>query len=760
MAQACRYVFLFFPNHTDIIGVLSRTFAAFGRSRPGFLSEKEFCDILNSFVCCEDIFYHHFFQLFDRDQDGYLTEIDFLSGMLSVSPITDHDLTKASGMLRLQLIFLYYDANRNGRLDIEELSLMIEHLEQLRSEQAAIDKGPKLEMRQIAISDAKSLMALYKGGFWYKCLYDACIKGMLSGMEQLLRTGGDLGNAILRINPQLADTEPPNFSVPSQTAAEPEIVARAEIVPPTPVVQHYAPQVHQAVSQIPQPVRLAGPQVPLAGPQVPQAGQTAAPSVTSNISPVAAPPTVTPSSVMMREVVTAQVPSFPPPQPPQYAGSATPGAVVHNGGMMNVSTMSAASQFALSSSGGGSSNNAIPLPLRIVRGLMDFTSNGVVDYRGLKMLYSSSELLALCDLVMPLLQAEDSLVSIPFPARLYGDIHGNLPDLVQFFNKYAWPDKRKGDILSMNYVFMGDFVDRGIFSVEVIALLFSLKVLYPTRVFLIRGNHEDRNMNFNFGFRKSCIETFGPTDGSVVWERVNECFDYLPIAGLVGQEVLCIHGGIGDSIESVGDLVGIEKPIVVPPESVDPASLNKVDRVVIDALWSDPYDPAAGSQHNTHISPRGNGASRFTPDRVRKFVTANNLQFIVRAHECVQNGYEYFADGLVLTVFSASSYCNQYNNDGGMVVVVKNEDGSLEEHAQIIKSNHDTRIGWDENQFRNPSPMRQIYVQAPMNHAPQMFFQQGMPNMMMTGQHMQKSRAGLPFAPVTYPASPGGSRLF
>jgi diadenosine tetraphosphatase ApaH/serine/threonine PP2A family protein phosphatase len=343
---------------------------------------------------------------------------------------------------------------------------------------------------------------------------------------------------------------------------------------------------------------------------------------------------------------------------------------------------------------------------------------------------TSSELISLCDSVLPILQGEDSLVSIPFPARVYGDIHGNLPDLIQFFNKYAWPDKRKGDILSMNYVFMGDFVDRGSFSVEVVALLFSLKILYPTRVLLIRGNHEDRNMNYNFGFRRNCIQNFGPTDGGIVWERVNECFDYLPIAGLIGHEVLCIHGGIGDSIDSVADLVGIEKPIVVPPESVDPSSLNKVDRVVIDALWSDPVDGGGN-----HLNPRGNGASRYTAERVKNFVSNNNLQFIIRAHECVQNGFEYFADGLVLTVFSASSYCNQYTNDGGMVVVVKNDDGSLEEHAQVIKTNPDTRIGWDDSQYRQPSPMRQLQ------------------------QFGTSARPGIPFAPITYPASPGNSRF-
>jgi hypothetical protein len=111
----------------------------------------------------------------------------------------------------------------------------------------------------------------------------------------------------------------------------------------------------------------------------------------------------------------------------------------------------------------------------------------------------------------------------------------------------------------------------------------------------------------------------------------------------------------------------------------------------------------------------------------------------------VQNGYEYFADGMLLTIFSASSYCNQYLNDGGMVVVVRNQDGSMEEQAQIIKTNADTRIGWEDSQYRQPSPMRTFY--APGTPAP-------------PSAIPQNSRVRMPFLPVAYPASPGSSRLF
>ena len=644
--------------------------------------------------------------------------------MLAVSPITSHTVNTPAGQLRLQLIFLYYDANRNGRLDIEELSLMIEHLEQLRSEK--LDKGPKIEMRQIAVSDAKSLMSLYKGGFWYRCLFDSCSKGMLSGMEQLLRTNGDLATAILKINPQLAGEQPPAFMAhtPGQVVAPPAQQQQQAPVPqPEPVRnQQY---VQQQVVQ-----------------QYPQTSQPVPPAPVQMVQAVSAAP--------VPEQRFAAPPSFPPPQAPMSMTSYQAAASL-GGSMLSGTNQSIGSHLAYSSSVTHSSGSGgpLPLPLRIVRGLMDITAVPMVDWRSLK-LATGSEILQLCDSIVPILKAEDSLVSVPFPARLYGDIHGNLPDLVQFFNRYAWPDKRKGDILSMNYVFIGDFVDRGSFSVEVVALLFSLKLLYPTRVHLVRGNHEDRNMNYHYGFRKSCLHHFGPVEGQLVWERINDCFDLLPLAALVGEEVLCIHGGIGTNIEAVGDLLGIEKPIVVPPESVDPTELGKVDKVVLDALWSDPFDPASAAgvaASAGHLSPRGTGASRFGPDRVKTFCANNNLQLIVRAHECVQNGYEYFADGMLLTVFSASSYCNQYTNDGGMVVVVKNEDGSMEEHAQVIKTNHDSRVGWEDIQFRQPSPMRGVYMGSSSGQV-------------VLGAGFQQQRMRMPFLPVTYPASPSSSRLF
>jgi len=350
------------------------------------------------------------------------------------------------------------------------------------------------------------------------------------------------------------------------------------------------------------------------------------------------------------------------------------------------------------SGGGGASN----LALRIVRRLMELSNGPRTDWRYNLQLANSKEMLLLCDTVVEVLRTEDSLVQVPLPCRVYGDIHGQLLDLLEFFNAFSWPDKRRGDIFSMNYVFLGDFVDRGNYSCDVICLLFSLKILYPSKIFLVRGNHEDRLMNVNYGFHADCVRKFG-NEGEDIWERVNDVFEFLPIAALVEGQILCIHGGIGDTISTLDDLRGIPKPIQVVGEVN--ANTPKQDRMILDALWSDPTDN--DSVLGVHLSPRGKNTCRFGPDRVQAFNQRNGLKLIIRAHECVQHGYEYFAHGQLLTVFSATNYCNQYNNDGAMVVLVKDERGEVVEHAQVIKSGSvDTTAGWNDQQFRAPSPMR------------------------------------------------------
>jgi len=200
-------------------------------------------------------------------------------------------------------------------------------------------------------------------------------------------------------------------------------------------------------------------------------------------------------------------------------------------------------------------------------------------------------------------------------------------------------------------------VDRGQHSLETITLLLALKIEYPTNVHLIRGNHEAADINALFGFRIECIERMGERDGIWAWQRINQLFNWLPLAALIEKKIICMHGGIGRSINHVRQIEDLQRPITMEAGSV----------VLMDLLWSDPTenDSVEGLRPNA----RGPGLVTFGPDRVMEFCKNNDLQLIVRAHECVMDGFERFAQGHLITLFSATNYCGTANNAGAILVL-------------------------------------------------------------------------------------------
>jgi diadenosine tetraphosphatase ApaH/serine/threonine PP2A family protein phosphatase len=209
----------------------------------------------------------------------------------------------------------------------------------------------------------------------------------------------------------------------------------------------------------------------------------------------------------------------------------------------------------------------------------------------------------------------------------------------------------------IDYLFLGDYVDRGQHSLETITLLLALKVEYPQNVHLIRGNHEAADINALFGFRIECIERMGERDGIWTWHRMNRLFNWLPLAALIEKKIICMHGGIGRSINHVEQIENLQRPITMEAGSV----------VLMDLLWSDPTenDSVEGLRPNA----RGPGLVTFGPDRVMEFCNNNDLQLIVRAHECVMDGFERFAQGHLITLFSATNYCGTANNAGAILVL-------------------------------------------------------------------------------------------
>ena len=325
-----------------------------------------------------------------------------------------------------------------------------------------------------------------------------------------------------------------------------------------------------------------------------------------------------------------------------------------------------------------------------------------------KFLFRSDQIIALCDQAQPIIESQPMVLKIRAPIKLFGDVHGQYSDLMRFFDLYGTPyeNGQDGDIESFDYLFLGDFVDRGSHSLETICLLLALKIKYPDQVHLIRGNHEDRWINNGFGFSEECAIRLGedPNEDDSVFNRFNTLFDYLPLAAIVEEKIICLHGGIGSSLNYIEEIENLERPLEVIHEVSSPEQ-----QLVVDILWSDPTDSDTelGILPNTIRDPGGTGnIVKFGPDRVQQFLNNNNLSMIIRAHECVMDGFERFAGGQLITVFSATDYCGKHKNAGAVLILKKN----FEIIPKLIYPSNGSTNNWieDEEQLkkRPPTPPR------------------------------------------------------
>jgi diadenosine tetraphosphatase ApaH/serine/threonine PP2A family protein phosphatase len=269
---------------------------------------------------------------------------------------------------------------------------------------------------------------------------------------------------------------------------------------------------------------------------------------------------------------------------------------------------------------------------------------------------NADEIDELCLAAEEKFKQEPTVLKLRAPTKIYGDLHGQFGDLMRLFAEYGSPST-VGDIAYIDYLFLGDYVDRGAFSLETMSLLLALKVEYPDSVHLLRGNHEEADINALFGFRIECIDRLGEAAGVKAWNRFNDMFQWLPLAAVIEDRVACMHGGIGRSVTHISQLEELERPL----------TMESGGMMLMDVLWSDPTesDKVEGLRPNA----RGPGLVTFGPDRVRKFCEDNDLQMIIRAHECVMDGFERFAGGLLITVFSATNYCGTANNAGAILVL-------------------------------------------------------------------------------------------
>ncbi|KFM23820.1 Serine/threonine-protein phosphatase PP-X isozyme 1 [Auxenochlorella protothecoides] len=262
----------------------------------------------------------------------------------------------------------------------------------------------------------------------------------------------------------------------------------------------------------------------------------------------------------------------------------------------------------------------------------------------------------LCERAIEILVEEGNVQHIEAPVTICGDIHGQFYDLMELF-------KVGGDCPKTNYLFMGDFVDRGFHSVETFLLLLTLKVRYPDRMFLIRGNHESRQITQVYGFYDECLRKYGSAN---VWRYCTDVFDYLSLAALIDNSVFCVHGGLSPGIASLDQIRGIDRKQEVPHEGP-----------MCDLLWSDPEEGVDG----WGLSPRGAGFL-FGPEITTQFCQTNNVDLIARAHQLVMEGYKTMFDSKLVTVWSAPNYCFRCGN----VAAILSFDEALEQEFRVFEA--------------------------------------------------------------------------
>ena len=256
----------------------------------------------------------------------------------------------------------------------------------------------------------------------------------------------------------------------------------------------------------------------------------------------------------------------------------------------------------------------------------------------------------ICEQLKQILIDESNIVSLQSPVSVCGDIHGQFYDLLEIFKVGGKPP-------DVSYLFLGNLVDRGHFSVETLSLILCLKLRFPSRVTILRGNHESAPLTKIYGFYSECIRKYGNAN---VWKYFTEVFNYFTVAAIIDEKVFCVHGGLSPLITSLDQIRVLDRFRDIPEEGA-----------LTDILWSDPNPEKEG--FITGRDQRGAGCA-FGKDVVSKFLTTNKLDHIVRGHQLCMDGYQVSCNGCVSTIWSAPNFCGKCGNVGCILEFRENLD--------------------------------------------------------------------------------------
>ncbi|KAJ8951666.1 hypothetical protein NQ318_012207 [Aromia moschata] len=271
---------------------------------------------------------------------------------------------------------------------------------------------------------------------------------------------------------------------------------------------------------------------------------------------------------------------------------------------------------------------------------------------------TESEVRGLCLKSREIFLQQPILLELEAPLKICGDIHGQYTDLLRLFEYGGFPPEA-------NYLFLGDYVDRGKQSLETICLLLAYKIKYPENFFLLRGNHECASINRIYGFYDECKRFPQEAIQHKAVEDVHRLLQLPAHRRHHRREDILLPRGLSPDLQGMEQIRRIMRPTDVPDTGL-----------LCDLLWSDPDKDVQGWGENDR------GVSfTFGADVVSKFLNRHDLDLICRAHQVVEDGYEFFAKRQLVTLFSAPNYCGEFDNAGGMMSV----DETLMCSFQILK---------------------------------------------------------------------------
>lgn len=273
------------------------------------------------------------------------------------------------------------------------------------------------------------------------------------------------------------------------------------------------------------------------------------------------------------------------------------------------------------------------------------TAQEVRDSKKIKMInLPEADIRNLCLKAHDIFMSQPMLLELEAPIKVGGDLHGQYNDLLKLFQFGGFPPES-------NYLFLGDYVDRGKQSLETMCLLLAYKIKYPENFFLLRGNHEAAQVCKLYGFFDECKRRYS----TKLFKTFTDLFNVLPVAAIIDDKIFCCHGGLSPDLLHIGQIRNIPRPTDVP-----------VHGLLCDLLWSDPTAEFGWTENDRGVS------FSFGPDVVNKFLHKHDFDLICRGHQVVEDGYEFFAQRKLITLFSAPNYCGTFDNAGALMSV--NED--------------------------------------------------------------------------------------